>query len=379
MNHITNESIIGTFEILDAPPLISDEVPADQSFDISLEPTLSINITDQSNDDVEWSIFTNESGSWMLLSNGILSGGNGMISTTGDPFDDYERTYCWSINISDGDDWVNHTYQFTTIQINTTIDMLPSTIYNAPFQINATSNGPLDNVTLWYRYREELPQRVTIFNTSFEQTAELANWTLDPTQTTAGSEYELVLSDEGSIGPRTGAYYLGGTGSFGPDITAYNRTINISEFGNVNVSLWTSYKETEQSDYFGVYWLNGTTWEIIYENLAPQESDQSPWIQTEVSIPDSIDDLTIQFRWSTSNNDEIMMIDDLNITGIKKEPISWINWLNISNPDTSTPWSWSFDFQNQTGYYDFQSIGRKSGSSDEELLENADTNCYYQD
>jgi len=384
VNGYTNISDSITFEIVDAPPMLSNESPSDSSVDISLNPTLSVEIFDYSNDDIDWSIRTNATGSWSLVDEGTLIGGNGIISAVTSNILDYNRIYYWSVNISDGDDWVNETYHFTTQVINTSIDAIPSVIEDNPFQITALSDGPLDNITLLYRYNENSSRQQTIFSTGFEHTgfehiSELNNWSLDPIRTTASSGYSLELSDEGDIGPRTGSYYLGGRGVFGPDFAAYNRTINISDYVDIKVSLWFSYNETDVGDNFGIYWLNGSTWEVVYENLGPQQNGQRSWTYAETSIPDSIDSLTLQFWWSTSADNEVFMIDDLNITGISKESLVWIPWENSLNPDTTSPWTWNFTFPNNTGYYDFQSIGRKSGSPDEELLVDADTNCYYQD
>jgi len=55
----------------------------------------------------------------------------------------------------------------------------------------------------------------------------------------------------------------------------------------------------------------------------------------------------------------------------------WTQWNNVTNPDTSSPWSWYFDFPNGTGYYEFYSISKKSGSPDEIPPINADTICYF--
>ncbi len=56
---------------------------------------------------------------------------------------------------------------------------------------------------------------------------------------------------------------------------------------------------------------------------------------------------------------------------------SWDDWNDISNPDTSYPWSWNFDFPNGTGYYEFYSIGKKTGEDDETAPEEADARCRY--
>jgi hypothetical protein len=49
-------------------------------------------------------------------------------------------------------------------------------------------------------------------------------------------------------------------------------------------------------------------------------------------------------------------------------------WQKFST-DTSYPWSWNFTFPNGFGYYEFYSIGKKAGSSDEEAPAIRDALC----
>ena len=55
----------------------------------------------------------------------------------------------------------------------------------------------------------------------------------------------------------------------------------------------------------------------------------------------------------------------------------WMQWSNVSNPDNSSPWSWNFNFTNGTGYYEFYSIGKKTGSTDETAPNTKDASCHY--
>ena len=54
----------------------------------------------------------------------------------------------------------------------------------------------------------------------------------------------------------------------------------------------------------------------------------------------------------------------------------WRIWSDASNPDTGSPWGWSFDFPNSTGYYEFYSIAQKSGTT-ESAPGTADARCNY--
>jgi len=56
----------------------------------------------------------------------------------------------------------------------------------------------------------------------------------------------------------------------------------------------------------------------------------------------------------------------------------WQTWSDASNPDTASSWTWDFNFPNSTGYYEFYSIGQKTGSTDESAPGSADALCFYQ-
>jgi len=61
----------------------------------------------------------------------------------------------------------------------------------------------------------------------------------------------------------------------------------------------------------------------------------------------------------------------------KEDLVPWMKWNNANNPDTTYSWNWSFDFLNGTGYYEFYSIGKTFGESDELAPSVADAICYY--
>lgn len=54
----------------------------------------------------------------------------------------------------------------------------------------------------------------------------------------------------------------------------------------------------------------------------------------------------------------------------------WIHWNDTSNPDLSYPWSWDFDFPYGAGYYEFYSVGNRSGET-ESAPGVADARCNY--
>jgi len=163
----------------------------------------------------------------------------------------------------------------------------------------------------------------TIFSTSFETIEEKNEWSKDEARTDDWMEnavFDRLGSD--SINPRTGSFSIGGSGNlvywWQRHNAAYNRTaIDISNYDNVTVSVWYSYIDTESDDEFGFYYYDGSDWIAIFEDFDPDASGgQEPWTYAEAQIPNSIDNLILQFYWSTSQEREFMAIDDLEITGI---------------------------------------------------------------
>ena len=131
-------------------------------------------------------------------------------------------------------------------------------------------------------------------------------------------EYDFDLRDSSDLTPKSGTYSIGGTGEVGIDYAAFNRTsIDISDYSDVNLSVWYSYKDTESSDFVGLYYKDGDEWIPIFEDDNPQiGSGQSDWINIKADIPSYIDNLVLQFKWMTSSTSEYVAIDNLLITGV---------------------------------------------------------------
>jgi len=56
---------------------------------------------------------------------------------------------------------------------------------------------------------------------------------------------------------------------------------------------------------------------------------------------------------------------------------TWTCWNNANNPDSSSPWSWIFDFPGGQGYYDFHSIANDTMGNKENSPSRADAKCNY--
>lgn len=130
-------------------------------------------------------------------------------------------------------------------------------------------------------------------------------------------DYEFNLLDSDELNPRTGTYSIGGSGDFDPEYASFNRTeIDISKFSDVEVSVWYSYLDTEDTDFLGLYYLYEDDWSPIFEVNSPQiGSGQSVWTNAIMNIPEDVNTLVLQFKWMTSSTSEYVAIDDLEITG----------------------------------------------------------------
>jgi hypothetical protein len=97
-------------------PHISNEIPIDGSTGLKLNPTLKVKIKDFQNDSIDWWIMINNSNSWEIIDNGIIYDGYGYLSIPTTIFNDYGKTYQWSVNTTDAGSgkWNNKSYVFTT-------------------------------------------------------------------------------------------------------------------------------------------------------------------------------------------------------------------------------------------------------------------------
>jgi len=211
------------------------------------------------------------------------------------------------------------TYDFSSGESAIYIDGILDTIeaLHNPGDTLGSGDMPLGTIGYGAKAGEE-----TIFSTSFETQEEEDRWSKYGPRTDDWANqgiFDRFASD--SLNPRTGSYCIGGAGNmyywWSRHHAAYNReSIDISGYTGVTVGVWYSYKDTESSDEFGLYYQYGGSWEPIFEVPEPSENGQKPWQYVETSIPDDINSLVLQFWWSTSERFEYVAIDDLAITGL---------------------------------------------------------------
>ncbi|MBN1280550.1 MAG: DUF2341 domain-containing protein, partial [Candidatus Thermoplasmatota archaeon] len=97
-------------------PTQSNPVPANETLCLDF-PVSCLNITcnDTDAENMNVTILTNESGSWVVLNQTTVGFTNSTQSFTNTScFDSYGTKYWWSVNLTDGYAWTNRTYWFTT-------------------------------------------------------------------------------------------------------------------------------------------------------------------------------------------------------------------------------------------------------------------------
>jgi hypothetical protein len=105
--------VFGAQEVPNVPPAVSSPNPADESNGQGLNPSLSVQVNDNNNDLMDVTFRTNASGIWTdIETNRSVS--NGTYSQTPSNMDSYLTRYYWSVNVTDGQDWTNRTFSFTT-------------------------------------------------------------------------------------------------------------------------------------------------------------------------------------------------------------------------------------------------------------------------
>jgi len=137
------------------PPVFSNPNPTNGSTGIPITTSsLSITIQDPQGDYFNWTITTSPN----VGSNSGASASNGTKNCTITNLK-YSTTYTWIVKANDGHKWTNRSYVFTTgigPVINTSVNKInPLTISINPLPITATSDSPLNNVSLYYRWCDD--------------------------------------------------------------------------------------------------------------------------------------------------------------------------------------------------------------------------------
>jgi len=117
-------------------PVISNEEPLNGSTGVHLNPVLSVDIEDLDEELLTIIFKSNVTGSWQELGN--YTGGNGRYSQSVSDMNITNKTYYWSIHVTDSKVWINNTNFFTIAE-----SIMPTIKWFNTTDVGTTATGPL--------------------------------------------------------------------------------------------------------------------------------------------------------------------------------------------------------------------------------------------
>ena len=201
------------------------------------------------------------------------------------------------------------------------VNALDSYWYNsAPITINATAvdlSGPVDNVTLWYNYSSDN-------SSSWSGWIEFGTDTLEP--------WSFSFN------------FPSGDGFYQFFSTAYDSLSNPEPMKNMSEVIcgFDSSPPTSSVDAFSSYWYTSTP------------------IQVTVTASGAVSGLAsmdVYYRYSSNNS-------------------TWGGWTPLGSL-MNAPWTWSFNFPDGDGFYEFHSIASDNASNVEGPKSTAEASCGY--
>jgi len=392
---------------INTAPFVYAENPKNQSEGIARIPQLNVTVDDGDNDllDVKW--WSNSSGQWTSFgSNNNINTEEGPVNIikTNSNFSDFSTKYWWSLNITDSISWTNVTYCFTTQPISTSVDtIIPYGITSPKKNITATGDSDLNNVKLFYRWSSDnvswgkIP--VSIFDGFESGSMNTSLWNTYQSGGDARIQFNYAGTTHSGSSSCAMDDFDFSTGDY-----SLNELFTVYDFtgiSNIVIDFWQYDADDEEENapsswtghgnYDAVSFTNdGNTWYEIIDATALDQDDQ--WTHFTYNISSDADfnpnvNSNFAIKFQQYDNYQINLGQDwdgrvwdniyINFSKKNDNGTDWIEWLNSSNPDYNYPWNWSFNFPNGTGFYEFYSIGNKTGEINETSPLKADARCYY--
>jgi len=310
-------------------PYLSSESPVNGSTNYPIgNVQMKIQAFDIDNNIMNITFFTNASGSWEAIgSNNSVS--NGFYQQVY-LFSDYSTTYWWSVNCTDGINWVNETYSFTTRPEN-----YPPIISN-PIPTDGSKNVAVGDVQLGIFVSD---QDNNSMNITF-RTNSTGDW-ID-----IGTNYSQ----------KNGTYYQ--IYSFSEPITKYYWSVNCTD-GKTWVN--NTYKFTTERITAMNPFLNG--WKHRKKIEINHEMVECNLTNFPVLI--YISDLDLKNK-AQSDGDDIIIMDGENVANLLSHEIEyydsgnltlWVNVTSLSSIDNTTLYmyygnSYVINMQDPNGVWD---------------------------
>jgi hypothetical protein len=280
--------------------------------------------------------------------------------------------------------------------INTSVDKIsPYNIASSPLIITATGPSDLDSVALYYRWSEDNVswtgfQEYSIFEGFESATHNTSLWSVYQSggnariqwdyQTAHSGVYSCAMDDADSDSDYS--------------LNVIYTKIDFTDAKKIEIEFWEREWLDEGNDapdswedwgpYDVVAFTNdGYNW---YEIVSEAELNQDTFTEFQYVIsddPDFSSPPNSNFRIAFQQYDNVQLTndgrawDDITIEYRVGSGINWTFWIDHNNPDQHYPWTWYFDFPNGAGFYEFYSIGQKTGEPGETPPLVADAQCRF--
>jgi len=282
-------------------------------------------------------------------------------------------------------------------EINTYVNEIsPYNQHSVPLQITATGDSDLDSVYLHYRWSKDNSswsgiQHYSIFEGFESGIQNTSLWNTYQNGGNARIQWNYFSTHSGTYSCAMDDH---DTNQGDASLNVIYTDIDFTDATDITVDFWQREWGDEPNNapdswegwgYYDVvaFTNDGTIW---YEIVSESELNTETFTQYQYSIsehPAFMSPPNSNFAIAFQQYDNYQLTndgrawDDICFNYTIGAGIDWTVWEDITNPDTSYPWSWYFNFPNGPGFYEFYSIGTKTGEDDESAPLVADAKCRY--
>ncbi len=364
-------------------PTIQLISPENSSIGVNLQPTCQIQANDGNGDNLNIYWYENTTGPWILRQTNNSVVANSTVNWVYTQANANGITYWWKVAVNDSESNTSAWFYFTTQSLETSVDLISPYVVTSfsPPDITATGSSDLDNVTLYYRWSDNNFSWVTLTYDNFED-ANGDPW-IGTNYTDGGADCLLYTDGPYAHQGSNAANIQENSGIASSFYHTNGIDVHTPGFEYIKVEFWFQSVSMENGEDFWVRYFDGSSWTTVATYVAGTDFVNDQFYHETVWINESVytfpSDMQIRFQCDASSGADDVYIDQIyiNATTTLGNYTIWAVWNNPVNPDITYPWNWSFDYPDGKGYYEFYSIGKKSGSTNETPPASADAKCYY--
>lgn len=379
------------------PPTQSSPSPGNESTCADVIPELSITVDDDDDETIYviWRSNATDDGEWTDFAYEKVDSPYGSITEYNTNMSSLDTSYWWSVNLTDGYNWENKSYSFTTTDVGSSVDVIdPYDIFGEELYVSVTDSGSctVDDIDLYYRYSSDNSSwnatNETIFFDDFDtgsQGQDLSSW---GNWSDGSGDFKwrygaYTSSSYTGCGISSQQYPYGGSGKslyteasarYDKDYFLESDSFTVNTGDNISVE-WQYHMYGSGMGELIVQVNSGKGWVTLWSISGQQHTGYSdPWSPASLSFDSNNFSGSVQIRFygrtgNTYRSD--ICIDHIFINRSTR------GWMHFGNDDSS-PFEFLFPFDNDSGYYEFISLANDGDTSEWfPGWENADARCNF--